>query len=391
MAHTNPDLLDRRQVILLLDDDCNVTEALAFALERDDRALIMCNDVESAQLSLERFHPTVVVADVHVSGEFGFEGLELISFAKRYSPSTRVILMTGDAPEKLQLEASHRGAVAFLQKPFEATALESLIDLMSPAEVGEIRLPGVIRIPLLEAVLSSGRLGTAFQPIFELSDRRRPLGYEALLRYDSDSPLRNPEMLFAYAERKKRVADLEIAALGHALSEAARLDSSALLFFNVHPEVLALGSAFRDILREKAGRAGVALNRVILELTEQGALSEDPRVFRLFDQLRNEGVRLAFDDVGVAYSHLPYIDRIRPEYLKISQNFGTAFESDATRTKLVRNLVALGHDFDCAIILEGIEDAPTAAAAVDLGIRFGQGFLFGRPSGIAAFAENAVA
>ena len=85
------------------------------------------------------------------------------------------------------------------------------------------------------------------------------------------------------------------------------------------------------------------------------------------------------DDLGVAYSHLPMIDRVGPSFLKVSQDFGTGFENDSTKRKIVQNQLSLANDFGCELILEGIEDLPTARAAQDLQIPLGQGFLFGRP------------
>src|SRR5687768_6945078 len=123
------------QLILLIDDDLMVTEGLAAGLEREGRTIITCNDVESAQLIVERLSPSHIVTDVRISGPFGFEGLDFIRHAKRHSPESRVILMTGDAPEALQLEASERGAVAFLRKPFGVEELESILNLMASSEL----------------------------------------------------------------------------------------------------------------------------------------------------------------------------------------------------------------------------------------------------------------
>jgi EAL domain-containing protein (putative c-di-GMP-specific phosphodiesterase class I) len=54
-------------------------------------------------------------------------------------------------------------------------------------------------MPLLDEILAGPDLGTAYQPIVSLADHWTPVGYEALARYRSDSPLRNPELLFQYA------------------------------------------------------------------------------------------------------------------------------------------------------------------------------------------------
>ena len=73
------------QFVVLLDDDVGITEGLAAGLEREGRTLVTCNDVESAELIIEHFHPSHVVADIRISGDFGFEGLDLIRFAKQHA------------------------------------------------------------------------------------------------------------------------------------------------------------------------------------------------------------------------------------------------------------------------------------------------------------------
>ena len=70
---------------------------------------------------------------------------------------------------------------------------------------------------------------------------------------------------------------------------------------------------------------------------------------------------------------------VRPSFLKISQAFGTAFETDSTKMKIVRNLVSLAADFHCELILEGVESESTAQAAAEMGIKYAQGFHFAEP------------
>lgn len=374
------------QLILLIDDDVTITEGLAMGLEREGRSIITCNDVESAQLIVERLKPSHIVADVRISGPFGFEGLDFIRHAKRYSPESRVILMTGDAPEALQLEAAERGAVAFLSKPFEVQALDSVLDMMtcSVASAGASHAP-LIRMPLLDEIILSDSLRPLFQPIVALDEERRHMGYEALARYRSDSFLRNPDVLYEYAARKQRVPDLEMASVARSLETGASLAARVPLFLNVHPHALASGTRFRDTVIDRARVSQVPLDRIVLEITEQASLTDNETVLGVIGDLEKAGIRFAFDDVGVAYSHLPFIGRVRPSFLKISQHFGTAFETDPTKVKIVSNLLSLARDFNCVLILEGIENESTAVAARELNIHFGQGFLFSHPAEAASF------
>lgn len=368
------------QFVLLLDDDILITEGLAAGLERPGRTVVTCNDIESAELIVERFQPSHIVADIRISGQFGFEGLDLIRHAKRHAPESRVILISGNAPEDLQMEASQRGAVAFLQKPFTVEELDSMLDVIAASPLTRMADErGVIRMPMLEEILASNELRPFFQPIVALDGTGRHIGYESLARYRTDTPLRNPVMLFQYAARKQRVADLEFACWKSTLEAAPQLPADSLLFMNVHPDALASGPLLTEAIVGDAGRNGVALERIVLEITEQGSLKDTPLLMRTVDELRDLGVRFAFDDIGVAYSHLPFIGKIRPSYLKISQDFGSSFETDTTKTKIVMNLRSLARDFNCDLILEGIEHFSTAQAAAELKIPLGQGFYFGRP------------
>jgi EAL domain-containing protein (putative c-di-GMP-specific phosphodiesterase class I)/ActR/RegA family two-component response regulator len=369
------------QLVVILDDDVMITEALAEGLERPGRTVITCNDLESAQVIVERLKPSHVVSDVRLSGPFGFEGLDFIRFVLKCSPGTRVVLMTGDAPDALQLEASERGAVGFLRKPFDVADLDSAIDLLSCSVLSSSAADAaVIHMPLFDEIINNESLKAFFQPIVHLTEGHELLGFEALARYNGNSLLKNPEVLFQYATRKQRIEDLEMACVGRSLRAYARLGTPVSLFLNIHPHVLSHGPLIRKLLLRDCERLSIPLDRIVLEITEQGSLNPGPMLFENVDQLRALGVRFAFDDLGVAYSHLPLIDKLHPSFLKVSQEFGTTFERDSTKLKIVLNLQSLARDFGCELILEGIEDVSTADMAARLGIKYGQGFLLGRPS-----------
>ena len=367
------------QIVLIIDDDVMITEGLAAGLARAGRTLVTCNDLESAELTVDWLKPSHVVCDIRLSGRFGYEGLDFIHFVKRQSPDTRTFLITGDGPDALQLEASERGAVSFLCKPFEVAELDALLNLMAPFREGSPDWPAIIHVPTLNDVLASGVLSSVFQPIVGLPGGI-PFGYEALTRCRSDSWMRNPETLFLYAARKLQIIELELACIRNSLQAATGLPGWAALFLNIHPAAFDAGALLQEVIVHEAEEAGIALNRIILEITEQAPLSNHSGAMMAISNMNQAGIRFAFDDVGIAYSHLPFIDQVRPAFLKISQNFGSGFEADPTKLKIVRNILALAHDFGCEMILEGIETRESATAATDLGIKFAQGYYFARPA-----------
>ncbi len=57
----------------------------------------------------------------------GPTGIDLIEAARRRIPSLQAILMTAFGDEFLEIESIRRGAVGYLQKPFEVEELTALV------------------------------------------------------------------------------------------------------------------------------------------------------------------------------------------------------------------------------------------------------------------------
>jgi EAL domain-containing protein (putative c-di-GMP-specific phosphodiesterase class I) len=190
--------------------------------------------------------------------------------------------------------------------------------------------------------------------------------------------LAGPAGLFAYAGRRDRLDALNALTMERAIEASSMLPEGALLFLNADPIAFA-GGAIPAVLT-KAASKGCALERIVLEITERSAFPDSPDALRSLDRVRDLGVKLALDDHGSAWSHLGLIDRIRPDLIKISASFGTSFERDETKRRIVRNVAALARDFGARTVIEGIESAATADAAEAEGIELAQGFYFGYPA-----------
>lgn len=364
------------QRILLIDDDPVVTEALALLLERAGRTTIVCADLESAEVFLLRREVTHVVTDVQFSGDFGFEGLHSLERMRALRPGCRIILMTGFATDALREQALAHGAAAVIAKPFEVEELEAALG-EGPSDAGGSEYE-IVAVPAIDEILRGGILDVAYQPIIELSASRRAIAFEALTRMHGAWSAAGPSELFGYAARRGRLTELNLLAMRQAIESSAHLPPHSLLFINVDPIAFA-DDAVAALLARAASR-GVALDRVVLEITERSAFPEGAAPARAVEAVRELGVRFALDDHGSAWSHLANIHRLRPSFIKISSMFGTAFEADETKRRIVRNVASLARDFGAQTVLEGIECAATADAAAEAGIDYAQGFHFGRPS-----------
>ena len=75
----------------------------------------------------------------------------------------------------------------------------------------------------LEHILENARLITLLQPVLDLVEGR-VMGYEALSRGPSNSPLHAPQALFRVAEQHGLLTALDWACVRMALQSFARLD-----------------------------------------------------------------------------------------------------------------------------------------------------------------------
>src|SRR5437868_1112374 len=147
------------QTLLIVDDDPAVGLGLAVALEREGRRIIVCRDLESAQIVLGAEPVTDIVTDVKLSGPFRFEGLEFITEIMNVASSARVILMTGHISDELVAEAERRGADAVLGKPFGSEVLEPLLG--NPSGDGS---PSLVIVPTMSEIIAGNDLRPRFQP-----------------------------------------------------------------------------------------------------------------------------------------------------------------------------------------------------------------------------------
>ncbi|HEY0159192.1 MAG TPA: EAL domain-containing protein [Thermoanaerobaculia bacterium] len=364
------------ETVLILDRDREAATSTASRLAREGRLILTGSDAAVGSLVLARMPVSSLHTDAQLDGPFSVAVLDLVADARRRAAACDIVVSSREelAPSWCA-EATRRGATQIVRRPVERRSARR-------------RTKGtLLHIPTIDELIASAHLLPAFQPIVDVGgDNPSGHGYESLARFDDGAlSFCDPQFLFDYARLTGRTAELELACLRRTLRQARSLPSGAKLFINLHPHVLDEGERLTRTLVQEAGDNGVALRNVVLEITEQEKLAATAPVCAAFESLRAHGVQFALDDVGNGYSHLDRIECVKPAYLKVSHEFGTDFEKNPVRRKIIGNILSLAHDFDCEVVLEGIESAETSGAAHDIGARYAQGFFYARPQQAAAF------
>ena len=230
----------------------------------------------------------------------------------------------------------------------------------------------------LKDVLLNESIRTIYQPIVRM-DGKGILGYEALSRGPLGTEFEQPLVLFALAQEADLMFELDNVCRRTAIRNAAGLPKGRVLFVNTLPSSINdpqfRGRPFRDFLQESK----LTAERLVMEITEHLALENLEALRRTLDHYRDLGVSIAVDDVGTGHANLESILKLRPRFIKIDISLVRGVDGSPLKRELLRALAALGNQIGAELIAEGIETQAESEAVADLGVHYGQGFLYARP------------
>ena len=221
---------------------------------------------------------------------------------------------------------------------------------------------------LIEETIRSGSHRAVFQPIVDLVTNRT-VGYEALTRFDDGT---RPDLQFARARRVGLGHELELATTRRSLQESAALPSDTYVSINVSASFLVESSDLQVILRNFVDRP------VVLEITEHEEI-DDYDAVRMALLGLGTNVSLAIDDVGSGYASLRHLLRLAPRIVKLDMEWTESMESEDNYVGAIVALTAMAERMGARLVTEGIETEAQLDLLRSLGVRYGQGYLLGRP------------
>ncbi len=238
----------------------------------------------------------------------------------------------------------------------------------------------------LRSVLNGSMIETRYQPIVRIKDRC-PVGFEALVR------LNHPERGTVQPDRF--VPQLEDAGLAAELTELV----SARAFSDLASPYLA-GRAFRmsvnfplDVLLMPAALerldqqrrvAGVAAERIVIELTESRPVDDFKELRRSLEHLRGLGYGAAIDDVGPAVPRLAPLLELPFSSVKLDKDLVQQIAHSSDVRAFVVNTIAEAKARGMTVVAEGVETGAIWDHMAAIGVDEVQGFLAARPLPLAA-------
>lgn len=226
----------------------------------------------------------------------------------------------------------------------------------------------------LRQALEAGNLHPAFQPIYDMQ-LGRPVAYEVLARLHVNGAVIPAKDFIAVAEELGLTRDVDLRVIRTAL---ATTPPDQALFLNV--DLTSFND--REFARELASLLRPACElgrRITIEITERETAPLSEALEQDIQGLRALGCKLALDDFGSGYSTYNFLNRFRPDYIKIEGSFVRGMLHNESDRKIVAHIHELAQSFGVETIAESVENAATERALREIGIRNAQGLFYGAP------------
>ncbi len=230
----------------------------------------------------------------------------------------------------------------------------------------------------LRIALDNRELYLVLQPKVDIN-HGNVMGYEALIRWQHPEKGNIPPGAFIPAVDKSGLyymVDLYVA-------------RAACELINEHPELrvpisinISANSlhheTFVDDLKAEFIKAGVAFNRVELEVTENALVHSDRAIGELH-RLHESGFVICLDDFGAGFSSLGYLLRLPIQVIKIDRAFISHLTDSDEAIAVLQGILRIGRDLNKQLIIEGVETEAQLALLKSMQVDYVQGFFFYRP------------
>ncbi len=230
----------------------------------------------------------------------------------------------------------------------------------------------------LRRALIEGEFCLYYQPLVDAKSDD-PTGFEALLRWQHpERGMVSPAEFIPLAEEIQLIVPLGEWVLRQACADAATWPGELGVAVNLSP-VQFRSKNLINVVARALGDAGLAPQRLELEITEGVLLANDSQTLAMLHALRELGVKIAMDDFGTGYSSLGYLQSFPFDKIKIDASFIRRLSEDASSKAIVRAVTGLGKSLGIATTAEGVETSDQLSWARAEGCTEVQGFLYSEP------------
>lgn len=386
-----PESLQALRVLVIDDDEFTVDVAEMLLRQIGISQVERAHDGSVGLLKLDQATAPfdVVLCDLQMDG---MDGIEVLRHLGSGVEPPALIFLSG-ADERMLASVSALGrkhglnVLDALRKPLTAGALErALRRLEQPTVRGGERARMLVDADALtpdeiRRGLEGGCVAVHLHPKVAVSEEG-PIGLECLLRWqDPARGILPPSAVIPVAELHGLIHEITLQVFRQAVTLLADLLREA------HELSIAVNLSIADLRRldlpdqfaAMAREAGIAPQRITLEIAEHPALLESSIEQDVITRLALRGFTLSIDDFGTGYASLQSLRHLPVHELKVDRAFVTGASQKPIPRAILQSSVALGHQLGLRVVAEGVETPDDVALIRMLGCDAMQGDAIASP------------
>ncbi len=381
-------MIDKSAIrILVLDDEPFMLTLIAHMLAK--QGFTQVTSCDSARSALEWVDspdnaPNLILSDLNMPE---MDGMEFVRKLVEHHYAGSLILVSGEderllqAAEKL-VEAHRITLLGHLNKPVSPDGLARLLEKwLPPAQDRAQRAKKVYGAAEVRTAIANGELVNYYQPKVALASGQ-VLGVETLVRWRHPTDgLVFPDQFIGVAEEHGLIDALTYAVLAAALAQARAWQEAGLeLRVAVNVSMDNLGSLeFPELVAGLAAAAGVAPQKVMLEVTESRLMGDLRVPLEILTRLRLKRFGLSIDDFGTGHSSLVQLRDIPFNQLKVDHSFVHGAHANETISAIYLASIGMAKQLGMEVVAEGVEDRADWDFLRQTGCDLAQGYFIARP------------
>ncbi|MGH0003288.1 EAL domain-containing protein [Pseudovibrio ascidiaceicola] len=220
-----------------------------------------------------------------------------------------------------------------------------------------------------------------YQPVVDIVTGELQ-GCEMLMRWQlPNGKMVSPGQFMTYAETSGHIFEMTRSIMRQSIDDLGEL-------YSQHPELKLSVNLFAghfndrsivDDLLDIYEDSPIALNQVVMEVTERQPLEDIELARKIIAELQAHGIRVALDDVGTGHGGLAYLQKLGMDIVKIDKMFIDPLGSEENAFRLVDAIAELADTMNMGIIAEGVEKYEQIVLLRELGVSSAQGYIFSKP------------
>ncbi len=230
-------------------------------------------------------------------------------------------------------------------------------------------------------ILATSALVTHFQPIVSSHDPRDVYGYEALTRgVGHDGALIAPLKLYDAAVTANLLYHLDRTARIGAIRAAAQHQLASSVFINFTPSSIYTPEFCLRSTIAAMRRTDLTPEQIVFEIVETGRFDDMAHLEGILAVYREQGFRVALDDLGAGFASMTLLHSLRPDFVKLDLALVRNVDADHYKATIASKLLETALSLGVESVAEGVETEEEWRWLADNGATYQQGFLFAHPA-----------